>query len=300
MNINQNNQQIEQAKGEGGKLNIPLVVVSIIAITLCILSIVLKIKMDNQKSDYEQRVLTKDTELTKTRETLTEVREEHNVLTQILEKKTNEINELSNILNQTRKELQDTKTLAESKEKARQEAEARIQQLTSEKAELQKQIATLNSSIQELTNTVITLTGERDNLTKYMSELTNSVKNLEIQIADVQKKLANSEGEREFLLKELKRLQAEKAELERQLNDLVFLREQVSKLKAELAVARRLEWIRKGLYGDAKGAELLMTGNKPKPQQPKTNYNIQVEIKTDGTLKVQPGSTNAPQPAPKN
>ena len=159
---------------------------------------------------------------------------------------------------------------------------------------------TLNSNIQELTNTVNILTGERDNLTKYMSDLTNSVKNLENQIADVQKKLANSEGEREFLLTELKRLQAEKAELERQLNDLAFLKEQVSKLKAELAIARRLEWIRKGLYGDAKGAELLMTIGGPKPQQPKTNYNIEAEIKTDGTLKVQSGSTNAPQPAPKN
>jgi hypothetical protein len=43
-----------------------------------------------------------------------------------------------------------------------------------------------------------------------------------------------------------------------------------------------------------------MNLSKPKAQQPKTNYNIQAEIKTDGTLKVQSNSTNAPQPAPKN
>lgn len=293
MNTNQNNQQIEQPKGEGGKLNIPLVVVSIIAITLCILSIVLKTKMDKQKNDYEQKVSTKDTELTKTRETLTEVREEHNVLMQIHEKKSNEIIEISNVLNQTKKELLETKEIADKKEKALLEAEAKIKQLTNENIKLQKEIGVLS-------NNVNTLAGERDGLTEQMSKLTNSIKNLENQIVDVQKKLANSEGEREFLMKELKRLQAEKTELERQLNDLAFLKEQVAKLKAELSVARRLEWIRKGLYGDAKGAELLMTGNKPKPQQPKTNYNIQAEIKTDGTLKVQPGSTNAPQPAPKN
>ncbi len=41
---------------------------------------------------------------------------------------------------------------------------------------------------------------------------------------------------------------AEKAELERQFNDLAVLRAQVSKLKEELSVARRLEWIRQGLF----------------------------------------------------
>ena len=54
---------------------------------------------------------------------------------------------------------------------------------------------------------------------------------------------------------------AEKAELEQQFNDLAVLRAQVAKLKEELNVSRRLEWIRQGLFasGEAKGAEQLMT-----------------------------------------
>jgi len=62
--------------------------------------------------------------------------------------------------------------------------------------------------------------------------------------ADTERKLAASEGDREFLLAELKRLQAEKVDLERQFNDLALLRDQIRKLKDELSIASRLEWIR--------------------------------------------------------
>ena len=82
------------------------------------------------------------------------------------------------------------------------------------------------------------------------------------QIEETKRKLAASEGEKGFLEKELKRLMAEKAELEKQFNDLAVLRAQVSKLKEELSVARRLDWIRQGLFAstDQKGAQKLMQG----------------------------------------
>ena len=81
MNNNQNTQQIEQQKGKNGKFNIPLAVVSIIAIVLCVLSIVLKTKMDDQKVKYDKDIEDKKTELIKTREILTEVREVNTTLT---------------------------------------------------------------------------------------------------------------------------------------------------------------------------------------------------------------------------
>ena len=83
--------------------------------------------------------------------------------------------------------------------------------------------------------------------------------------ADTERRLTATEGDREFLLTELKRLQVEKAELERQFNDLSVLRTQVAKLKEELTVSRRLEWLRMGIYGmqDKKGAELLMAKGGP-------------------------------------
>jgi chromosome segregation ATPase len=136
------------------------------------------------------------------------------------------------------------------------------------------------------------LSGTIDDQTKQLTDLNSSINSLGKQIEETERKLVASEGDREFLLKELKRLQVEKAELERQFNDLALLRSQISKLKEELSVARRLEWIRMGLYGNQtkKGAEMLMQGAD---QKPKPNYNLNVELKQDGSATVVP-ATNAP------
>lgn len=141
---------------------------------------------------------------------------------------------------------------------------------------------------------------QRVDLSKQMNELSLSITNLNSQIAATERKLAAAEGDREFLLKELKRMQAEKSELERQFNDLAVLREQVHKLKEQLAIARRLEVIRMGLYGDMKGAQRLMSSLKATPA-PKTNYDLKVEIREGGSSKIvtptnsAPGSTATPK-----
>lgn len=137
------------------------------------------------------------------------------------------------------------------------------------------------------------LEADRDAYTKKMADLTGKIGTLESQIADTQRKLEASEGDREFLLKELKRLQTEKAELERQFNDLALLRDQVRKLRDELSITRRLEWIRRGLYGSfLKGGERLQKGFAGAPSQ--TNYNLNVELTREGTIRVIPPLTNAP------
>ncbi|MEP6664218.1 MAG: hypothetical protein ABJC04_11200 [Verrucomicrobiota bacterium] len=138
------------------------------------------------------------------------------------------------------------------------------------------------------------LQGQNDEMTKRMLDLNNSLGTLEKQIADTEKKLTASEGDREFLLRELKRLQGEKAELEKQFNDLATLREQVRHLKDELSIAQRLDWIRRGIYGNAtqKGAEALMKPFVPNNKSG-TNAELNVELKQDGGVKIQTG-TNAP------
>jgi chromosome segregation ATPase len=137
--------------------------------------------------------------------------------------------------------------------------------------------------------------------------LKGSISNLENQIADTQKRLDASEGDKAFLTKELQRLMAEKAELERQFNDLAILKKQVSKLKEELSIARRLEWIREGIFASAeqKGAQKLMQGANSGAIRPAdTNkYDLNVEVNADGTVKViAPITTNTapvtPQPIP--
>jgi chromosome segregation ATPase len=169
--------------------------------------------------------------------------------------------------------------------KARNDAQAAAE---AAKAEMAKRDARINE-----------LETQRDDLTKKMDGLTLDISNLGKQIADTEQKLAASEGDREFLLKELKRMQTEKAELERQFNDLSLLRTQVAKLKEELSIARRLEWIRMGIYGtqEKKGAEMLMSPVIAGTTKPA--YNLNVELKQDGAATVITNSTNpTSNPAP--
>lgn len=138
---------------------------------------------------------------------------------------------------------------------------------------------------------------QRDDLTKRMTDLNGQLSGLENQISETQRKLAASEGDREYLLKELRRLQTEKNEIERQFNDLAMLREQVRKLRDELSVSRRLDWIRRGLYGTLKGAERLQTGF-PQPATTRTNFDLNVELKETGEVNVNRPGTNAPPETP--
>lgn len=155
---------------------------------------------------------------------------------------------------------------------------------------------------------------ENTTLEKQSDDLRGAIGGLEKAIVDTEKKLAASEGDREFLLKELKRLQAEKAELERQFNDIVELRKQVSRLREELSIARRIEWLKKGIFGfsETKGGQLLAqqptktsgiaTNSKAGPAG--TNFGLQAELRSDGsatisTPKVTPQAAPAATPAPK-
>jgi chromosome segregation ATPase len=137
------------------------------------------------------------------------------------------------------------------------------------------------------------LESQNDDLDKQMIDLNTSLGSLKGRIAETERKLAASEGDREFLLAELQRLQTEKAEIEQKFNDLAVLREQVRKLRDELSLARRIEWIRQGLYGDTRrGAELLAAGVSQAVAR--TNYNLEVELRQDGGARVVPAPTNRP------
>lgn len=130
-------------------------------------------------------------------------------------------------------------------------------------------------------------------------DLSVALTNLTDQITETQRRLADSEGDKAFLERELKRLMGEKADLERQFNDLAVLRRQVARLKEELSIARRLDWIRKGLFAtsDQKGAQQLLQGGPgaPAPAEARTNlYDLNVEVSADGSVRVIPPLTNAP------
>jgi len=163
----------------------------------------------------------------------------------------------------------------------------------------QDEVAKRDTQISELET-------QNKQLDEKAADLNNSITNLQTQIDDTQKKLAASEGDKAFLEKELHRLVAEKTELERQFNDLKVLRAQVSKLKEELNISRRLAWIREGIFAraDQKGAQQLMqkstpaapgsTSSNASPAGPAGNYDLNVEVNANGTVRViPPGTTNS-------
>ncbi len=172
-------------------------------------------------------------------------------------------------------------TTAASLAKAQADAKAAADAAAAEMAQRDKKIGDLEIQNQSLDKTALDLRG--------------SITNLESQISITEKKLATSEGDRQFLLTELKRLQAEKADLEKKFNDLAVLREQVHKLKEELALSRRLDWIRRGLYATAgeKGGQRMIT--TPTTVASTNAPGLNVELRQDGGVKIQPSSaTNAP------
>jgi DNA repair exonuclease SbcCD ATPase subunit len=153
------------------------------------------------------------------------------------------------------------------------------------------QIATSSHQHLEQQDTRIAeLEQQRTGLTKSVNELSDSIDDLQAQITEAERKLAASEGEREQLLAEVKHLRAEKAELEKQFNSLIALRKQVRKLRDELAGSRRLDWIRRGLYGNFKASEGKMLASAAPVR---TDYNLDVELHQNGRAAVTTSSPAA-------
>jgi len=161
------------------------------------------------------------------------------------------------------------------------ELAAEVVKVAAVAANAQKEIAVRDAKITELQ-------GERDDLTKQMTGLNEQIVRLETNISNTEGQLTAARGDRAFLLKELTRMQAEKAELERQFTDLVVLREQVSRLQNELAVARRVDLIRTGRYGgqNMKGGQLLRSRQFQREEVPTQSFDLEVEINADGSAPV--------------
>jgi DNA repair exonuclease SbcCD ATPase subunit len=174
---------------------------------------------------------------------------------------------------------------------------ANYSQVTNSLAATETSLKTSEGELKKRDTRITELEGQNQELDKRAGELSLALTNLTAQISDTQKRLAASEGNRAELESQLKRLLAEKSELERQFNDLKVLKAQVAKLKEELTIARRIEWIRRGLFasGEQKGAQGLVQGAgafQAKP--PKPNYELNVEVTADGKVRVIPPLTNNP------
>jgi chromosome segregation ATPase len=149
----------------------------------------------------------------------------------------------------------------------------------------------------EKTKRIAELEAQNADLEKQSSLLRDNLTNLDAQMQAAQKKLDANEGDKNLLLSELKRVQAQKEEMENKLSDLAFLKEHVRTLRDNLAMDRRADWIRQGLYEglSKKGGEQLI--NPQLPGSPATNTPLDVELHQGGGVKVNSSAsanTNAP------
>ncbi len=216
------------------------------------------------------------------------------------------IADFSNRWETTRKTLDEQKKVNNSLEtnlnvRAQQLDKLRVDvaALNTDLAKSRAETRTAQEEIAKRDSQINSLESKNVDLTKNMGDLQTSIASLEKQINETERKLATSEGNRHDLLSDLKRLQDEKVTLEKQLNDLSFVRDQVRKLREELTVARRLDWIRRGIYSSStkKGAEALaemkFKQDPEKPTTPPQGPGLEVEIKRSGEVKITP-TTNAP------
>lgn len=232
---------------------------------------------------------------------------EQEVATETILHHSNQWQETTIELNKAEETNQVLQTELQKRETAYANLEKNYQNTTSTLAStegtLKDTVASLRAAEEEIAQRdarIADLEGKNEALDARAADLSNAIGSLTSQIEETQQQLAMAEGDKALLQSELKRLMAEKAELERQLNDVTVLKAQISKLRSELAVSRRLDWIRRGLIGgtETKGATLLMQGvGKPKPKEAepkKPAYDLNVEITEDGTVRVIPPITNTP------
>jgi chromosome segregation ATPase len=163
-------------------------------------------------------------------------------------------------------------------------------------ASVQDQVVTLTNQVSSLNTQIAGLESQNQVLDQRATDLTNTIAQLNAQIEDTENKLAIAQTNNTFIRAELEKQLAEKAELERKFNDLNEVRAQVRKLKDELFIARRMQ-LEKYDNGTKKGGELLIqrTPLSKGPPQPTSSYDLNVEVGSDGSVKVIPplGSTNS-------
>jgi chromosome segregation ATPase len=163
-------------------------------------------------------------------------------------------------------------------------------------ASVQDQVVTLTNQISTLNDQITDLQSQNHVLDQRATDLTNTISQLNAQIEDTETKLAIAQTNNVFIRAELQKQLAEKDELEHKFNDLNEVRAQVKKLKDELFIARRIQ-LDKYDNGTKKGGALLIQRtplSRPGPNSG-PNYDLNVEVGSDGSVKVIPplGATNS-------
>ena len=257
-----------------------LLILAVVALIGGAVSVVLLSKAKTQVKEHEATIETQKGKI----DTLTQ---KNTTLTQEKADLTTNLTQARDTITQTENRLL---KLKDDFDVQKAEHEAFLEKTAEELAAKDDTIKALNDDLAAAKNK------HRDYDTQ-ISDLNTQIVTKDQEIDAIQRRLEASDADREFLLKQRDKLIAEKAELEKQFQDIAVLREKVLKLQGELMASRKLEWIRRGLYGGArqKGGSKLMSMSRRKPkEETTTKTDLNVEIRRDGTVKIAPTSTNTP------
>jgi chromosome segregation ATPase len=251
------------------KLKIGIVILAVVCVGLLIALVATKKAADDQRKSDEDHILDFSNQLVAAHTSLDDLNQVNLMLTNDLATSRQAIEDVSNNLAETSSVLADTKA-------SLQGAEDQITNLNSRITDLEAQNKTLDDRATALASTIQTL---------------------DSQIAATQQQLATSETNNTFLTAELQKQMAQRAELEHKFSDLDIVRAQVKKLRDELFVARRLQWMSSGTSPGTqpKGAQLLMQRTIVSTNVARSSqYDLNVEVGSDGSIHVIPPATNSP------
>jgi chromosome segregation ATPase len=250
------------------KTKVGMVVLIVACVGLVVALVTTKKAMDDRLRKDTDAIIDFSNQLTTATANLDELRQVNLMLTNDLASSRQEALTFSNQFTETTGALADTKASLQN---------------------TRDQITRLNSHIADLE-------AQNQVLDQRAAALTNAIASLNAQIADTEQKLAGAETNNAFLEKELQQQTAARAELESKFNNLSTVRAQIKKLKADLFIARRLEWMRKGSDPglQPKGGQLLIQRTPATNSTRPPHYDLNVEVSSDGSIHVIPLPANAP------
>jgi chromosome segregation ATPase len=251
------------------KTKIGVVILAAVCVGLLIALIATKKASDDQRTKDEAAINDFSNQLVTAHGSIDELNQDNLVLSNYLTTSRTEYADASNSLLETSNTLAAAKTSLEG-------AEDQITNLTSRISDLESQNKALDAQAGSLSNNIATLNA---------------------QIADTMLKLATSETNNTFLTEELQKQMAQKAALEHRFNDIDEVRAQVQKLRDEIFAARRLQWMSNGTSpaNQPKGGEILMKRTPPPASATRSpQYDLNVEVGSDGSVHVIPPATNSP------
>jgi len=257
------------------KSKIGLILLALVAVVLLVSVVYIKKQADDKQARDASTILDFSNQLSKASLDLNELQQVNLTLNRDLATNRAVLGDLSNTLSAVSETVTNTRAALQSA----QDEITRITDLQAQNQELDARAKRMSDQALELTNTIIALNA---------------------QINDTVQKLSASKSDNSFLEKQLQELMAAKAELEHNFDTLAIVREQVSKLRAELVAARRLQWMKEGTDVQLKGAQLMVLNRKDNPNRAAaqgTNFGLNVQIGSDGTVRALPpgqSTTNSP------